>query len=37
MDSCFSVMDGERRTFMLGHCRGMLDKMEEKYVTPATA
>ena len=32
MDSCFSQMDDERRRFMLGHCRGMLDEMEQKYV-----
>ena len=31
MDSCFSQMDGERREFMLRHCRGMLDEMEQKY------
>ena len=37
MDTCFAEMDAERREFMLGHCRGMLDNMEEKYVTPATA
>lgn len=34
MDTCFSEMDGGRRQFMLTHCRGMLDKIEEKY--PAT-
>lgn len=28
-------MDRERREFMLAHCRGMLDQMEEKYVRPA--
>ena len=32
MDSCFSQMDRERREFMLAHCRGMLDQMEEKYL-----
>lgn len=30
MDTCFYQMDKERREFMLTHCRGMLDKMEEK-------
>ena len=35
MDTCFSEMDGERRQFMLAHCRGMLDQMEEKYLGPA--
>ncbi len=33
MDSCFAQMDPERRKFMLTHCRGMLDRVEEKYVT----
>ncbi len=33
MDSCFSSMDRERREFMLGHCRSMLDQMEAKYVS----
>jgi hypothetical protein len=33
MDSCFAQMDPERRKFMLTHCRGMLDRMEERYVT----
>jgi hypothetical protein len=32
MDTCFSQMDHERRTFMLAHCRGKLDQMDEKYV-----
>ena len=32
MDSCFSWMSEERRVFMLRHCRGLLDQMEEKYV-----
>ena len=31
MDTCFSAMDKERRQFMLTHCRGMLDEVEEKY------
>jgi hypothetical protein len=35
MDTCFSEMEGERRQFMLSHCRGMLDQMEEKYLGPA--
>ncbi len=34
MDTCFSEMDRERRQFMLTHCRGMLDQMEEKYMGP---
>lgn len=34
MDSCFSGVDMERRQFMLTHCRGMLDAMEAKYVSP---
>ena len=29
MDSCFSWMNAERREYMLGHCRGLLDQMEE--------
>ena len=37
MDSCFGEMDRERREFMLTHCRGMLDQMEEKYLGPAVA
>ena len=32
MDACFSQMSPERREFMLSHCRGMLDRMEAKYV-----
>ncbi len=32
MDSCFAQMSPERRRFMLTHCRGMLDQMDEKYV-----
>ncbi len=35
MDTCFSEMDRERRQFMLTHCRGMLDQMDEKYLGPA--
>ncbi len=35
MDTCFSEMDRERRQFILTHCRGMLDKVEEKYMGPA--
>ncbi len=35
MDNCFSAMDNERRQFMLTHCRGMLDQMEEKYMGTA--
>ena len=34
MDTCFSEMDRQRRQFMLNHCRGMLDQMEEKYTGP---
>ncbi len=37
MDSCFSWMGPERREFMLGHCRSLLDQMEEKYMRPASA
>ena len=37
MDSCFAQMDAERRDFILAHCRGMLDKMEQKYVTAKEA
>ncbi len=37
MDSCFAQMDPERREFMLTHCRGMLDRMEEKYVRAEAA
>ncbi|MEE8337857.1 MAG: hypothetical protein V3R95_07330 [Dehalococcoidia bacterium] len=37
MDSCFSEMSPERRQFMLAHCRGMLDQVEEKYVTEQVA
>ena len=32
MDHCFAQMDRERQEFMLAHCRGMLDQMDEKYV-----
>lgn len=32
MDSCFAAMSPERREFMLGHCRGMLNRVEAKYV-----
>ena len=35
MDTCFSEMDRERRQFMLTHCRGMLDQMDEKYLGPS--
>ena len=34
MDTCFSEMDTERRKFMLTHCQGMLDQMDEKYMGP---
>lgn len=41
MDTCFAQMSQERREFMLGHCRGLLDQMDEKYrvtlPTPSTA
>ena len=37
MDGCFAQMDIERRRFMLSHCRGMLDQMEEKYVKDPAA
>jgi hypothetical protein len=32
MDRCFAAMSPERREFMLAHCRGALDAVEEKYV-----
>ncbi len=32
MDACFAQMSPARRAFMLGHCRGMLDRAEAKYV-----
>ena len=35
MDTCFSGMDKAQREFMLTHCRGMLDAMEAKYVSPS--
>lgn len=31
MDACFGQMSEERRKFMLTHCRGMLDHVDEKY------
>ena len=31
MDTCFGQMSEERRAFMLGHCRGLLDQMDAKY------
>jgi hypothetical protein len=31
MDTCFRQMSQERREFMLGHCRGLLDQMDERY------
>lgn len=31
MDRCFGAMSAERREFMLAHCRGMLDLMEQRY------
>ena len=34
MDTCFLEMDRKRRQFMLTHCRGMLDQIEEKYLGP---
>lgn len=37
MDSCFAQMDPDRRKFMLAHCRGMLDRVEEKYVRAEAA
>ena len=35
MDTYFSVMNAERRESMLGHCRAILDNVEDRYVTPA--
>lgn len=32
MHTCFSGMDPQPREFMLTHCRGMLDQVEEKYL-----
>jgi hypothetical protein len=37
MDTCIAEMDRERREFMLAHCRGMLDQMEQKYMAPAAS
>lgn len=37
MDRCFGAMSAERREFMLSHCRGMLDLMEQKYRPQETA
>ena len=37
MGSCFAQMDPDRRRFMLAHCRGMLDRMEEQYVRAEAA
>ncbi len=31
MDVCFGQMSQDRRAFMLAHCRGMLDRVDEKY------
>ncbi len=31
MDACFGQMSQEQRAMMLGHCRGMLDRMDLKY------
>ena len=31
MDTCFAQMSDERREYMLGHCRGLLDQMDAKY------
>ncbi len=33
MGACFAQMKPERRKFMLAHCRGMLDRVEEECVT----
>ncbi len=37
MDARFAQMSDERRRFMLGHCRGLLDQMDEKYMRPRAA
>jgi hypothetical protein len=37
MDACFAQMGGERRRFMLSHCRGLLDQMDAKYMRPQAA
>ena len=35
MDTRFAEMARERRQFMLTHCRGMPNQMDEKYLRPA--
>jgi hypothetical protein len=35
MDAYFGQMSADRRTFMLAHCRGMLDRVDEKYQSAA--
>ena len=38
MGTCFAQMSQEQREYMLGHCRGLLDRMDEQYtVTGPTA
>lgn len=37
MDTCFGQMSQERREFMLGQCRGMLDDMDERYAVTRCA
>jgi hypothetical protein len=38
MGTCFAQMSREQREYMLGHCRGLLDRMDEQCtVTGPTA
>ena len=38
MGTCFAQMSQEQREYMLGHCRVLLDRMDEQYtVTGPTA
>ncbi len=37
MDRCFGSMSAERREFMLTHCRGMLDRIDDKYAVSGQA
>lgn len=37
MDTCFGQMSQERREYMLGHCRGLLDQMDAKYAVTQPA
>lgn len=37
METCFGQMSQERREFVLGHCRGLLDQMDEQYAVTQPA